>query len=217
MYIIIFLLCMNVLGLILNYRLDIVSLKSIISLFDFNTEMNLPTLFSGIILFFSSFLLYIIALNHKTERNPYISWVGLSCVFLFIAIDELGTIHESIMWPIANLLNTSGILLFAWIIPYGLLVLFLGIIYLKFLINLPKTTLILFLVSAFLYISGALGLELLQGKYYEQNGLNSIYYAFLYTCEETLEMIGVSIFIYSLLSYISNEFENLALTIKIND
>lgn len=217
LYTIFFLLCMNIIALLLTYNFELGPFNKLTLLFDLNTEMNIPTFFSGFLLIFASMLLFVIALSHKKEKTSYLHWYGLAVIFLLMAIDEMVTIHERIMWPLSNLLNTSGILLFAWIIPYGLFTVFLSVVYIKFILKLPRKTLILFLLSALLYLTGALGFELIEGKYYELHGLNNIYYALLYTCEEVLEMLGVSIFIYSLLSYISNQFENYTLKIIVKN
>jgi len=58
------------------------------------------------------------------------------------------------------------------------------------------------MLSAGLYLSGAIGFEMLGGKSFEVNGL-SFTYRVLYTMEETLEMIGLAVFIYTLNWYIS--------------
>ncbi len=209
-----FLLCMNLIGLILKYYYGIDSLFGLIELFDFNAEMNIPTFYSALTLIFASFLLFIFALIKKRLKESYFHWLGLAFIFLFLSIDEMVALHERIMWPVKELLNTSGILLFAWIIPYGLFILLLSIIYFKFILSLPKTTMFLFLLSAFTFLTGTIGFELLEGRHYELYGMNDILYSFLCTCEEFLEMLGVAIFIYALLSYAGNQFSKF--TIKIS-
>lgn len=55
-----------------------------------------------------------------------------------------------------------------------------------------------------LFLSGAVGFEMLEGKHVAQEGLagkDDLYYMLLVTCEETLEMIGVIVFIYALTTY----------------
>lgn len=73
---------------------------------------------------------------------------------------------------------------------------------------------ILFLVSGTTFISGAIGFEMLGGRQADLYGTNNVLYSFYYTCEESLEMIGIAIFIYTLLSYMVNQFGDIKITIS---
>ncbi len=88
------------------------------------------------------------------------------------------------------------------------------IAYLKFLIGLPKRIMVLFVVSGLIFVSGAIGFELLGGRHAELYGTSDLVYTIYYTCEELLEMLGIATFIYTLLSYITSQFTFLTLTIK---
>ncbi|MCH6258321.1 hypothetical protein MLD52_17295 [Puniceicoccaceae bacterium K14] len=69
----------------------------------------------------------------------------------------------------------------------------------------------LFVSSGLIYVSGAIGFELIAGKYDEQFGEETLMYSFLYTCEELLEMFGVALFIYALLVYIVDHVEQMTI------
>ena len=72
LYLILFLLCANILGVIVKYYLSIPSFGYVlIGLFDFNTEKNIPTLYSSIALLVVSMLLLSIALTHKKLKLSY--------------------------------------------------------------------------------------------------------------------------------------------------
>jgi len=177
------------------------------SLFDFNGEMNIPAIYSFMTLFLCSILLSILSVIQKIKVQSYLPWLGLAVCFLFISIDEIAQIHECINIPIREELNLSGPFFFSWIIPYGLGVIVLLLMYLRFLFRLPKRILILFIVSGVIYILGAIGFEILEGMEYDLNGdYYSVQFCVLYTIEEFLEMLGVATFLYSLLLYISIEF-----------
>ena len=81
LYLILFLLLANILGLISKYYFDHGTVYGLIALFDFNTEKNIPTLYSSIALIIASILLWSIALTHKNLKSSYIMWVGLSLIF----------------------------------------------------------------------------------------------------------------------------------------
>jgi hypothetical protein len=62
------------------------------------------------------------------------------------------------------------------------------------------------MIAAALYIGGAVGLELVGGRYAEMHGLKNLTYSMIATAEETLEMAGVIVFIYALLRYIADNY-----------
>ena len=204
--IIIFLLCMNIMGITSKFYLDHDYVYGLIPLFDFDTEFNIPSLFSTILLISSSTLLLNITLKHKKNNNLYNSWAILSIIFLYLSMDELLSIHEMIEDPIRELFNISDVLYYAWVIPYGLLLVLFVASYMKFLIRLPNKTSTLMLVSGSIFITGALGFELLEARLAANVGINNLLYSIYYTIEETLEMFGITLFIYTLLTYTINQF-----------
>ena len=62
-----------------------------------------------------------------------------------------------------------------------------------------------FYISGIVYVSGAVGMEMIGAKYYEiyletQQDAQDFGYVLLTTAEEILEMSGIALFIFSLLS-----------------
>jgi len=198
------LLLMNILS---NY-LDISSQENrplkllIIRLFDFNQEANIPSFFSSLLFLAASFLLLFITVYKKSRKRKYWGWLGLTILFFFLTLDEAVSIHEFLIGFFRKKLNLSGYLYYAWVIPYGITLIILGLVYIPFFRNLNSKLFFLMMLSAGLYLSGAIGFEMLGGKSFEVNGL-SFTYRVLYTMEETLEMIGLAVFIYTLNWYIS--------------
>jgi len=189
-------------------------LLGLIPLFDIGAEKNIPTFYSAIAIIISSALLWVIALKHKKSGLPYFYWVGLACIFLFLSFDEIASIHERLMEPLRVSLNTSGLLYFAWVIPYGLALIVFVLGYIPFLLRLPRKTMKLFVMSGAIYVAGAVGFELLGGKEAELHGFHSNWFYLFVIFEETLEMLGIVLFIYSLLDYICEEFEFISVTIR---
>lgn len=82
----------------------------------------------------------------------------------------------------------------------------------------------LFIVSGIIYVSGAIGFELLGGKEAEmltQGEVNKIFsvkknvaYYLYYTCEEFLEMFGIALFNYSLLLFISTKIKSFVINVQ---
>lgn len=175
--------------------------KVLIDLFDFNTEKNIPTFYSALTLLLSSILLFLIALYNKKYDLKYYPWILLSIVFLFLSLDEMLEFHEHLVHLTQRLLDLSGFGTAYWTIPYlvAVIVLFLSLV--KFLNELPKRTLKLFVLAGFFFILGSVGMEIIAGRREEIIGVQNITYLFFYTIEELSEMIGVIIFIYALTSY----------------
>lgn len=181
-----------------------------ILLFDFDSEGNLPTLFSTLLLIFSSTLLLVIAQLHKSRNSrTFLFWISLSIVFLFLAVDEASSIHERL----ANMIYTSGIFIGSWlkryqywIIPYCILLIILTIVYLKKLSILPPKTRFFFIAAGVIYLSGVLGFEFIEGYYFpELDAENNLIKSVLEMIQELLEMTGCIIFIYALLDYLREE------------
>ena len=210
LYLIIFLLFANIIGIVSNLAFD----QSRVLLFRFDSEHNIPTLYSSFALIVSSILLAFIGSAHKRLGTAYLPWIGLAIIFLFLAIDESLSIHERFVRPVRDLFKTSGLLYFAWVIPYGIALIVFLIAYLKFLLDLPKRIMILFIISGSTFVSGAIGLEMLGGRYLELHGTNNLIYSIFFTCEEFLEMLGIVIFIYTLLSYIATQITSFTVTVR---
>jgi len=213
LYFIFALLLFNIIGIISKYYFGY-SIYGLVRLFNFDIERNIPTLYSTLALLFASILLLIITIAHKRNNSAYLSWLGLAFIFLFLSMDEFMSLHEHLIIPVRESLDTSGVFYFAWIIPYGIALIVFVIVYFKFLTNLPRNIMILFVVSGAVFVSGALGFEMVGGIYSELYGENNLLYASIYTCEEFLEMLGIAIFIYTLLRYINSQFKTLTITVN---
>lgn len=207
------LLLAHIVSMIFWFALGHPSVFGFVQLFNFDDEVNFPSLFSGLCILLSSALLFLIAQIHKNEGSSHLSWTFLAAIFLFLAVDEVASIHEMAIEPLRNNLNATGVFYFAWILPYGLATLILGVSYLRFLIALPNKTMKLFLTAGGLYVGGAIGMEMVSGRYAEVHGLYNFPYGLLITIEESMEMIGLIIFVFALLSYISSQFPAFKLTV----
>ncbi|WP_116472439.1 hypothetical protein [Zobellella maritima] len=209
------LLLLNVLGVISSLYINNQYINGFVKLFNFDRERNIPAIYSSAALFLSGFLLFVIAMAHRVNSYPCFYWLGLTAIFLFLSFDEMFSIHERLSRFIRESFDMTGLFYFSWVIPYGLALVFLLLFYIRFLIRLPRNTIVLFFVSGLVFVSGAIGFEMVSGSYVEMYGRGSLFYALLYTCEEFFEMLGVVIFIYALLMYIVDEFKVLA--INVND
>jgi len=186
-------------------------LHKLVKLFDLDLEINVPSFFSVLLLSTAAFLLAVItAISRKQGRRRLLEWTILSAGFLFLAFDEMASVHERLIEPMREILGvkTLGPLYYAWIVPAIALVVFLGIGFIKFLIELPAKTRWSFIIAGSMFVGGAVGIEALEGIYDQGN----LIYNALVTIEESLEMGGIILFIWALLGYITNIQNSAAVT-----
>lgn len=177
-----------------------------VQMFDLDMEANMPTVFSSLILASSALCFYLLASLPDEIKNKHRKyWLGLSGVFLFLSFDEGAKIHEKIGDFTEDFVDASGYLFYPWVLSYGVLVLFLGVVYLKFFLKMEKKVFRSFMLSAFIYLSGAIGFELLGANESSAHGTDTVLYSVLYTIEESLEMFGVIYLIWILLSLLENK------------
>ncbi len=205
--IVVCLIAANLFGLVSKYYFG----SHRIALFNLDREGNIPTLYAAVTTLLCAGLLAVIATARKRqEKRDYLYWAGLAIIFLFLAVDDGAAIHENIIRPLRDALNTSGVLYFAWVIPYGIFVVVLGLVYLRFLFSLPARIRYLIIFAGILYVGGALGFELIGGNWAELYGQENVTYELLTTCEQSLQMAGVLVFVYALMSYIASELKDLS-------
>jgi len=181
----------------------------VINKLDLDLEVNnLPTWYQSSTLLLSSFLLAVITLVKRAEKDiDYRYWAGLSLVFLYLSMDEAVAIHEQLTMPLRTSFHLGGLLYLSWVIPAGILLLLFALLYFKFLFRLPEPTRNLLIASGVIYVAGAIGIEMVGADYLNATHDLPTYvidfrYVLLTTLEEFLEMAGVLLFIYSLLSYL---------------
>lgn len=187
--------------------------SEVVRMFNVDLERNLPTIFSALILLFSSLLIQLIALSKLKNKDKYAyHWQGLSIIFMYLSVDELIEIHEKVnkillrfpqstsdqKWDILNIVFVTIFVLF----------------YLKFFFHLPKKIQGLFILAFSLYVIGGVGIELF-GVFFLTNIYNqqTFWSQVIATIEECLEMIGVSIFIHALLIYGSSFIKDIHIQI----
>jgi hypothetical protein len=79
---------------------------------------------------------------------------------------------------------------------------------------LSKTMKILFFVSGATYVLGAIGFEMIGGSMYINSKDMSLPYMLVMTVEETLEMTGIILFIFTLLLYLKSYAPNITMALK---
>jgi len=206
---------LSITGQYYKYFFDEGNDRYITQFVNLDEENNIPTWVNTLYLLLCFLLLLIISIAKRKSNDPFFAhWLFLSLLFFLLSTDEIIQLHEQIISPIRNTLNTKGFLYYAWVIPAFIFGLLLLLAYLKFLIKLDAKTRRLFLFSGFIYVFGAMGFEIIGGKYVSDFGQNNFTYALITTVEETLELLGLIIFIYALLKYLGSKFPDLRISFQ---
>jgi hypothetical protein len=146
-------------------------------------EGNVPTWFSSSVLLVCAIAA---GANARDAARWRRHWWGVAMVFGYASLDEATEIHEHL----GGRIGTHGVLYFDWVIFAVAILLVLALLYLRFVIALPRATRIGLIVAGLIYIGGAVGMELPLGWWTERFGNDGLGYALIDWVEETLEMIG---------------------------
>lgn len=180
--------------------------RGVVPFLSLSEEANVPTFYSAAILLAAALLLALIAMGAKRNGQRFVAgWWILSAGFLYIAVDEAVQLHEWVTPLMSNLKEFSGVLTFSWVIPATALVAILGVLYIPFLRHLPPRTRNRFLLAGAIYVGGAVGMELPLGAWKENHGSDNLEYALIDAVEESLEMLGVNLFLLGLVDYLAQK------------
>lgn len=174
--------------------------------FTLNSENSVPAWFSTLLHVCSAGLLAVCAWMHRSRGNRWWKhWASLSVLFCLLSLDEAASFHEILMVPMDVLFKAEGIFYFTWVIPGIAIVCVLGLAYLRFLWNLDVKTRYRFIAAGGIFVGAALGMEMIDGAILDHFGEQHIAYMLATTVEETGEMLGIVIFIWSLVSHLASE------------
>jgi hypothetical protein len=204
------LLVANVLSVYLRVVSGYESAMGFIHMFDFDRELNIPAFYSSLAILLAAGILWFISRDQakKSAREQAIYWKVLCFIFVFLSLDELLSVHEH--FGRINTLLSGDLNKYAqatsnkiWFIPYGIIFLAVGVFFIRFFLNLPYSVKKSMILAGLVFVSGAVGMELLGGIVAKANGADSMLYALCYTAEEILEMLGIVLFIRVLIQYIA--------------
>tara|TARA_B100000787_G_scaffold75282_1_gene55458 strand:+ start:567 stop:1181 length:615 start_codon:yes stop_codon:yes gene_type:complete len=183
--------------------------KILYALFSIDLEMTIPAWYQGLLLMACAISIIINDLIIKLPLNKYC--ILFSIIFITLSIDEVITIRERIEgFYYKYFLNRGYILSFEHDLIFSFLVLSLIIliayISIKFLSLHNNYNRKLFILSGFIYVFGALGLDLIGSNFEDKM---SLIYQISTMLEELFEMIGLIIFLHVMSSIIFSKLKNL--------
>lgn len=169
--------------------------------FNFHSENNFPAYISSLFLVLAGLLSLLLGFHPDVSKAKHRrKWKVLGGLFFFLGFDEAIQIHEVVSQGLRNNLGEQlpGFLHYAWVIPYALLVVMAVLYFFNFIWNLPTKLRNLIFLAGFVYVFGALGLEMVESYIDANVGTDNLLYIILVTIEETMEMLGIAIICYAL-------------------
>jgi hypothetical protein len=166
-------------------------------------EGNVPTWYASGLLWTAA-----LGLGHCAHREPGRErwWWGLAAIFMLFSLDEAIELHEGLDAGAER----NGILYFSWVVPAATATFAFVAVYAWFWLRLPAPTRRGFAWAFVLYVGGALGMELPLGAWYEAHGDENLGYGVLDFVEESLELVGLSVFLLA----IARHLRSLAVTAR---
>jgi hypothetical protein len=158
-----------------------------------DAEGNIPSMFATLQLCMSVGLLLLLFVEARSShRERAWHWLALAAVFMFLTLDEYYSIHERLIRPMKRMLGSRNVLEFAWVLPYAGLVAIFSLAFLGFWKDLPRPA------RRGVYVGGALGMETIGSFIVTNLGWESPLYALEVLLEESMELVGIALFILAL-------------------
>jgi hypothetical protein len=168
--------------------------------FNPSAEQTVGTWFTAAMLLGAGLLLAAIGGAARAARDRWARhWLGLAAILVFLSCDEGASLHEQLGDWVKDVMPTGGPLLWAWVVPYSILAVAVGLAYLSFLRALPSDTRRRFILAAAIYVGGALVIEMIEAGITDYRDRGGGPVTVLAVIEETAEMAGVAYLIYALL------------------
>ncbi len=197
-------LLLSLCGTAVTYFSDNAVLHRLAELFLFEEERNLPTLLNFTLLVANMVAMSAVALFAFGGGDRWRwHWLLLALMFLFLAYDEAAQVHEGLNRVMEGVVDASGFLAFAWVVPGMAAVLLAGLAFSRFLLALPRRNAVLFVLAGALFVGGALGVEMIGANLWWSHGWDNVAYSLLATVEEALEMTGLIVLLHATLAVLA--------------
>lgn len=179
-------------------------------------EANFPAYFSALMLLTASLLLGVIARTVRLAGDPMSRrWIVVAVLFFALSGDEAAGIHEETGQVVPETEALGGILSSGWVVVYAALVPFVAWYAVPLLRSLPRPDRVRFVSSAIVYVSGALGVELIESAITVRTGDETWRYQLVATVQEVAETVGVAMFIWALLRFLEARHDVLQASVRV--
>lgn len=168
--------------------------------FHLDSENSVPAWWSSSLMLVAAMMLYRLGAEAKAVGDRlWQLWALLAVAFFFLSMDEAASFHEGVIEPLKAMFGFGGIFFYAWVVPAALCLGAFGLLILPLLRQLPPRLSGRLVLSGIIFVSGALGMEMV-GGWLDYSGLRDrTFYTLAFTVEETAEFVGLLLFNFALL------------------
>ena len=173
-------------------------------LMDLGSDTAAPTWFNSFEWALVSLVCWVLS-RHTGQKNSVSGaghWLFLSAISLVLSVDEVACMHESLGRFLTGKFHTHGLFYYGFVLPGIILALGMFLIFVKFLMRLPKKTAWGMVLAGFLFVFGAAFLDGLAGAIAERHGENYWACLLLSDFEELFEMGSLILLLKVLLEYL---------------
>ena len=168
--------------------------------FRLQEEANIPSFFSALALFATAVAALAVCHALPQADRDRLGWKVMAGLFIFMAFDEAGQIHELIMLPHA-LTKYDRYLHYFSVFPYLGVAALLAAILFPFWLRMSREVRFMFAVAGILYVLSAVGMEVLENELVTAGVPEfSLRMAVNYALEELGEMLAVALFLRTILT-----------------
>lgn len=187
----------EILGSIWNLPTD----RGVVPLLSLSYEWNVPTVYTAALVGLCVLSLCLLAIHARRQGQRHARhWWALAVGFGWIGLDELVGIHEQA----GRLVDLDHLIHFDWVVPAAVLLVVLLAAFVPFLRHLPPRPRWRFVLAGALYVGGAVGMELPLGWWTARHGSHNLGYGLIDAIEESLEMLGLNLFLLALLDQLAD-------------
>lgn len=169
------------------------------TMFDVNTEGNVPSWFSASLWVAAAILCLACALLARRRRRQ---WVALAVVCLLLSADEAASFHERVFGALGVAVlgdDRTPLLHFAWVLPGVLFALVIVSACTRLVWSLPRPQRRAIVIAGLAFLCGALMMEAVSGAVLTAHG-DRHWYVVTTSLEEGLEKVAVITFVCALIS-----------------
>lgn len=192
------------------------------TLFDVNTEANVPTWFAASLWVLAAVAALTVAVGAPglTARRRR-GWYGFAAVLTLMSLDEAASLHERLLGDAGIQLlgaDAGGLLHFTWVVPGAIVAAILVTALFGTVWSMPVRSRALVLLAGAVFLGGALGAEAASGWALERHG-DARAYVLLTSLEEGAEMTGALLLLAALLSLLElrRSDTGLSLTVQVGE
>lgn len=181
--------------------------------FAMDAEHCLPAWYESTLMAMAAGLLAVSA-RTTNRAGDRVLWMILAMIFVAFSIDESVSFHEVAIDPIRAAFDLSGVFYFSWVVAAAPLLCIFLLAFSGFLLRLPAETAIAFIVSGTVFVAGAFGMEFAGGYLVSNFGFDSALYKSAAIIEESLEIIGMTLFILAIIRHLARSRPQMLVSIR---